>query len=66
MGVTDPRLLRALETAKAAGLEVDGFEVGPRLIRIKVRGSVASEPKGSFDAWLTDAKAKARLGGGPG
>lgn len=60
MGITDPRLLKLLATAKAAGLEVDGFEVGPRLIRVKVRGSVTEASLDPFDAWLKNAKSKAR------
>lgn len=37
MSATDPRLLRYLATAKAAGLDVAGFEVGPRIIKVQMR-----------------------------
>jgi hypothetical protein len=48
-----------LATEQAAGLEVAGFEVRPRIIKIQVRGSVGGGAPGKFDAWLVEAKEKA-------
>jgi len=45
MSAIDPRLLKALGTAKAAGIEIEGFEIGPRSIkiqRIAVRAAAAA------------------------
>jgi hypothetical protein len=60
MSVTDPRLFRYLATAKAAGLEVAGFEVGPRLIKVQMRESVgAGEQKpDKFADFLATQRAK--------
>lgn len=58
MSAIDPRLLKFLATAKAAGLEVAGFEIGPRLIKVQMKVPAVRRQTDKFDAFIAAQKAK--------
>lgn len=62
MTTVDPRLLRCLATAKAAELEVSGFEVSPRSIKIQIGKPSDLKMPDKYETWR-DQKLKGSVKG---